>query len=124
MPKSGQILHHWRANRFELIVSDHILTEFTNTLTLASTYFQTKLTPQQGSAALALLRDEARSTPITITVHGAATQPEDDVVLATAVSAGTDYLVTGDKKLQERGSYRGVMIISPAEFLEILHEQI
>ncbi len=116
--KSGQILHHWRAGHFTLLVSDHILTELRNTFGTA--YFQKRLTTQQGSAALALLRTDATITPITITVHGVATQPEDDVVLATAVSGGADYLVTGDRKLQDRGSYRGVVIISPAEFLEIL----
>jgi putative PIN family toxin of toxin-antitoxin system len=117
--KSGQILHHWRAGQFELLVSEHILTELANTF--ANPYFQKRLTAQQAAGTIALVRSEATITPITIAVQGVATHPEDDVVLATAVSGGADYLVTGDSKLQERGSYRGVIIISPAEFLEILN---
>jgi predicted nucleic acid-binding protein len=33
-----------------------------------------------------------------------------------AVSGQADYLVTGDKKLQALGAYRGVAIVSPAIF--------
>ena len=52
-----------------------------------------------------------------------ATHPEDDLVLAAAVSARSDYLVTGDKKLQDLRSYQGVTIVTPREFLTILESQ-
>jgi predicted nucleic acid-binding protein len=57
-------------------------------------------------------------------VHNIATHPEDDVILATAVSAKADYLVTGDTKLQHIGMYRGVVILSPRRFLETLTEKV
>jgi predicted nucleic acid-binding protein len=44
----------------------------------------------------------------------------DDLILATALSAQADYLVTGDSQLQGLGAYRGVAIISPREFLSRL----
>jgi predicted nucleic acid-binding protein len=47
-----------------------------------------------------------------------ATHPEDDLVLATAISAKAEYLVSGDTKLQRLGTYEGVKIVSPREFLE------
>ncbi len=47
--------------------------------------------------------------------------PKDDMVVATAVKAGADYLVTGDKKhLLPLGEYRGIKIISPRQFLDLL----
>ncbi len=52
-----------------------------------------------------------------------ATHPEDDLVLATAVSAAADYLVTGDKQLQRLGGYHGVAIVSPRDFLALLQQQ-
>lgn len=70
--------------------------------------------------AVALLRDEATITPITTIVQGVATHQEDDLILATAVSAGADYLVTGDQQLQALGSYRGVTILSTRAFLNVL----
>jgi predicted nucleic acid-binding protein len=57
---------------------------------------------------------------ITVEVRGVATHPEDDLILATAISARADYLVTGDRQLQALGSYQGVQIVSPRQFLTIL----
>lgn len=44
----------------------------------------------------------------------------DDVVLATAVAAEADAIVTGDQDLLVLGSYGGIRIISPRSFLERL----
>jgi putative PIN family toxin of toxin-antitoxin system len=67
-----------------------------------------------------LLEQETIVSPISTQVQGVATHPEDDLILATAVSAEVDYLVTGDHQLQRLGSYQGVTIVSPRRFLEIL----
>jgi putative PIN family toxin of toxin-antitoxin system len=42
--------------------------------------------------------------------------PDDDGVLATAVAARADCLLTGDSDLLVIGSFRGIPIIRPAEF--------
>jgi putative PIN family toxin of toxin-antitoxin system len=118
---AGQLLDAWRANQCDLIVSEPILTELARTFT--KPYFQAHLTHEQIQRFLTFLRRRATITPITVTVQGVATHPEDDMVLATAISGKVQYLVTGDKKLQNLESYQGVMIVSPAEFLEILNEQ-
>jgi predicted nucleic acid-binding protein len=34
-----------------------------------------------------------------------------------------EYLVTGDKGLQELGEYKGMKIVSPGQFVEILAQQ-
>ncbi len=115
---AGQLLLLWTYGVFELVLSEHILTELTRTF--RKPYFQQRLSQEQITADIALLHHEARITPITVTVHGIATHPEDDVVLATAVSGKANYLVTGDKKLQDLGSYQGVRILNPSEFLQVL----
>lgn len=53
-------------------------------------------------------------------IHELFSNPEDDVVLATAVSAHADYLVTGDRQLLRLGAFEGVALISPAGFVEVL----
>ena len=58
--------------------------------------------------------------PLTVQVAGVATHPEDDLILATAVSSGADYLVTGDRRLRAVGAYADVAILSPREFLTLL----
>jgi predicted nucleic acid-binding protein len=47
--------------------------------------------------------------------------PKDDVIVASAVAARTDYLVAGDRKhLLLLGSYEGVRIVSVRDFVEPL----
>ncbi len=46
--------------------------------------------------------------------------PSDDNVLACAVAAQVDYLITGDNHLKQLESYGGIQIISPSEFLAIV----
>lgn len=46
--------------------------------------------------------------------------PKDDVIVATAVAAKADYLVTGDRHLLDLGSYEGIRIVTPRAFLDLL----
>lgn len=41
---------------------------------------------------------------------------DDDAVLAAAVAAGCDCIVTGDQDLLVLGTYEGIVIIAPADF--------
>jgi putative PIN family toxin of toxin-antitoxin system len=43
--------------------------------------------------------------------------PDDDAVLACAVGARADLIVSGDKDLRVLGNYRGILILSAAEAL-------
>ena len=47
--------------------------------------------------------------------------PQDDVIVATAVKARADYLVTGDRRhLLALGTYEGIRIATPRQFLDLL----
>lgn len=98
----ARLLRPWREQHFALVVSAEILTELLNTF--ADPYLRQQLTPEQILAAQLLLQEEAIWTPVTAPVSGVATHPEDDQILAAAVSAKAEYLVTGDKKLQQLGA--------------------
>jgi len=115
------LLDVWRKRVFTLIVSEHILAELTHTL--EGRYFRQRLTADEIIADIALLQNDARMTALTTPVSGVATHPEDDLILATAVSAQADYLVTGDTKLQELGTYRSITILTPRAFLNLLTSQ-
>jgi len=114
----GQLLQLWKLGRFTLIVSEPLIAETKRTL--EKPYFVARLTIDQRANNITLLRAEAVVTDLAADVSGVATHPEDDLVLAAAVSAGAAYLVTGDTKLQRLGSYQGVRIVSPRQFLNLL----
>ncbi len=116
----GALLRRWFAGDFVLVVSDHLIGEIERTLT--TRYFSANTTPVDRATVVTALRERAIWTPITVSISGVATHPEDDLVLAAAVSAGVDVLVTGDKPLQELRRYRDVTIINPRDFLTLLVE--
>jgi uncharacterized protein len=101
----------WRSGQFKVIVSVPILEELERTL--QKPYFRRSLPVKQSARFLSLLRKRATVSQITVSVQRIASHPEDDVILATAVSAKADYLVTGDTKLQHLGTYKAVTILSP-----------
>jgi uncharacterized protein len=103
-------------------MSEHILAELERTL--SSPYFDRFLSADDRLAALEALRVDATVVPVTVEVTGVATHPEDDLVLATAVSGRVDYLVTLDRQLLRLGVYEGVRIVSTREFLTILQAEV
>jgi putative PIN family toxin of toxin-antitoxin system len=115
------LINRWFADEFRLVVSDYILDEVENAW--AKPYWRARFTTNQVRTALHVLRRDAEVTPITVTIEGIASHPEDDMVLATAVSAEAEYLVTGDRELQDLRSYGQVQIVSPTAFLAILDQQ-
>ena len=113
------ILEAWLRGQFIAVVSDHILTELRRTL--ANPYFSSRLPSQDAATYLAFVRTAARHVSVSVQVRGVATHPEDDLVLATALSAGTEYLVTGDRRFLSRvPQYQGVRLVSPSDFVGVL----
>jgi uncharacterized protein len=122
----ARVLDAWRIRLLTLVLSEHILTELARTFRLS--YFSRRLSVVEAAANVDLLRQRTRIIPITLTVQGVATHPEDDLVLATAISGRVEYLITGDGKLQQLGSYEGVAILSPRRFVDsvlpdLIHER-
>lgn len=50
-----------------------------------------------------------------IPVSGIAPDPDDDVVIGTALAAKADWIVTGDQPLLSVAMYQGVYIVSVSE---------
>jgi uncharacterized protein len=114
----GPILRAWRDRQYEMVISEHLLDELTHTL--AAPYFSRFLSRANQMQAIATLREDATVVDISVTVEGVATHPEDDLILATALSGQVDYLVTLDQQLLRLGSYGGFQIVTPQAFLSIL----
>jgi putative PIN family toxin of toxin-antitoxin system len=113
-----RILDLWRREVFVLAISAHIRTEVARTL--ASPYFATRVDPKAHSNFINDLSETAMSVLLIRTVSGVATQPKDDPVLATALNANADYLVTGDKALLNLGTFEGTRIVTAADFVAIV----
>ncbi|MGH2614951.1 MAG: putative toxin-antitoxin system toxin component, PIN family [Thermomicrobiales bacterium] len=116
----GELVRRWRAKEFTLVVSEHILEELADTFN--DPYFTRRLSAAEIEEAFARLRTETMLQPVTVHVANVAAHLEDDLILATALSAKAPYLVTGDKPLLERAAYRGTRLLSPRQFLDVLNQ--
>jgi uncharacterized protein len=115
----ASIIDGWRLGRFEVALSQHIFDEFVRAL--AQPYFTGRVPSGVIATYIAFVSRHATFYALTVTISGVATHPEDDLVLASALSAGADYLVTGDRRLRSRvPAYQGTRVVSPAEFLAII----
>ena len=63
------------------------------------------------------LRHHAQITPGTFDIQVIEADPEDDTILIAAVESNAACIISGDKHLKDLGSYEGIPILSPAEFV-------
>jgi uncharacterized protein len=103
---------------FELFLSQHILGSLEGAW--SKPYFRTRISPAKQRESINWLMETAVFVIPDSTVHGVAEDEEDDLVLATAIAAEADYLVSGDKYLQRIVEFRGIPIVSPREFLDLM----
>ncbi len=112
------LMDMWKLGTFEVVVSQHILSKVEKAW--RKPYFRTFLTVEEIASILAEVSGLTRVVTPAEDVHGVAEDDEDDLVLATAVAARADYLVTGDKYLLRIGEFRGIPIVSPRDFLNTM----
>lgn len=108
-----EVVH--RAVRLRVIASSSpLLDELESTLKR-----KFRLTPS-ASAFLKALRQQIRIVDPSVLEGPVCRDPDDDLVLATAVGAQAGVIVTGDDDLLVLESYAGVVILSPRSFIERL----
>ncbi len=118
---SVRLIDLWRAGGYDLVLSEHLLGELSRTF--ADPYYRARVSPEEVIRVLALLRTDARLTPLTVVVSGVATQLKDDLVLATGLSAGSSFLATRDKQLLKLGSHETLRILHPGDLLALLQDE-
>lgn len=114
---SDRIYRAWRAGRFELATSRAQLDE----LRRASRYPKLKaiLPAHRVGALINHLQGARLLEPLPALPAGIdASDPNDTFLLAMALAADADYLVTGDRRagLLQRGSISRTRIVTPAVF--------
>ena len=117
-----RLLREPMRSRYELCLSEAILTETAETLLTKSRLRRyAQYADEDVRDYIRWLLTQAEMVPDPQAPRVVLNDPKDDPIIAAAVAANAEYLVTGDRAhLLPIGEYQGIRIISPREFLEIL----
>jgi uncharacterized protein len=113
-----RFVDYWEDERFVLLISPQTLDELR--WVLGRAWRQTRLTPDP-AALLELVEHRCERTPGGSVAPGVCRDP-DDKFLSCAVEGQADYLVTGDRDLLALQEFRGVRIVTPSQFVQLLDE--
>ena len=114
----ASLLAHARRGAFSLVSSVEILDEVTGVLMRPK--HQARYGYTLDEVARYRKRLASLSTLVTDlpSLKAVPLDPKDDMIVATAVAARADYLVTGDRRhLIVLGDYEGIRILDPRAFL-------
>ncbi|MEA3241017.1 MAG: putative toxin-antitoxin system toxin component, PIN family [Pseudomonadota bacterium] len=99
----------------EIFISEFIIREVKEKLT-----GKIKLPVDTVSEIIDYLRCQAILAAPLEKVSGISRDPDDDNIIALAITVKADYVVSGDKDLLDLKKYRSIPIVSPKNFSEIL----
>ena len=99
---------------YRLVASEETLDELTRVME----YDKLPFSEKERELYPVLLRREAELVSPDETPDVVASDPDDDVFLACAVSGDATYIVSGDSHLLDIGVYQQTEIVTPAAFLD------
>lgn len=117
LPQSAtaRVVTLWEEKQFTLIISEYIVDEVTRILVdkfkLPRDFVELRISALYGVAEV--------MEPVLVSFVGV--DKQDLPILGTAVGGRADFLVTGDKKLLGLGRFDNAAIVTPRDFLDLLH---
>ena len=96
-----------------VVLSEHILNEVAE-----HDVGKFKATAEQAGVVAATLREQSEIVVPAAVPPDAFADADDLPVLGTAIAGRAEYLVTGDKQLQQLKIYQGTAIVSPRDFYD------
>jgi putative PIN family toxin of toxin-antitoxin system len=120
----AQILNAWRAQQFDLVISEAILAEIGRVFRYPKIARRLRWSEDRLQAFLDDLAHIAILTPGVLTLTVITADPPDDRYLECAVEGEAAYIVSGDRLLLRLSVYQGIPILTPRAFLEVLQRQV
>ena len=110
------LLEHVRTGSLGLVSSPALLAELTFVIGRAK--FDVTITRSNTSRDRALAEVRELAEVFEPLLQAVCRDPDDDAVLALAVAAQVDFIVSGDSDLLSMGSFEGIPILAPAVALQ------
>jgi putative PIN family toxin of toxin-antitoxin system len=116
--KPLQFLQMATAGDINLTVSEDIVEEMADVLVR-----KFNATPREVAEARQIVAAAARTIRPSVQLDVVKDDPDDNRIVECAVSAGSDYIVTGDKDLLRLKRYDSIQILTVSDFLNIARSQ-
>ena len=113
----AQIVKLWRIGLIELAISPPILEEFKIVVHRPRIQQKYNLSDSDIAEYLELLQTFTVLVPGTITVNAVPADPDDNIIIACAIEAKADVIISGDQHLLSLDSYQGIPIVKAVDFL-------
>ena len=122
---SAELLHSARQDLFKIYLCEQIFEEIKRVLLtyphIREQYFYSN---RQVAMFCQGLRDATNLVAKIPVIKVVANDPNDDMVVACAIKAKAQYIVTRDDDMLVIGKYKGIKIVTPEEFMEVLRGNI
>lgn len=119
----AKILKAWQKGKIDLVISPQILREIKEVIFRPKIKKLSSWTDKKREELIEDLAKIALLTPGSLKLKVIAEDPPDDKFVVAAVEGKAGYIVTGDEHLRKLGSYQGIKILTPREFVKILRQK-
>jgi putative PIN family toxin of toxin-antitoxin system len=106
--------------RYELVISDEILTEFKRVLSYPRIQKLHNWSQEKIELFIALLKESSHIDKSLSREKIVSEDPDDDKFFHLALKAGTQYIVSRDKHLLNIKEFKGITVLKPEVFLSAL----
>jgi putative PIN family toxin of toxin-antitoxin system len=112
-----RVLNAARSRTIDIFASPALIAELSKVLVRER--FERRLESVQSSAAKIIDEYQALATTVNVQHIGPtiSRDPDDDEVVACAIAADCDFIVSGDRDLLDLKEYRGIEILTASKFL-------
>jgi putative PIN family toxin of toxin-antitoxin system len=116
----ARLFQAWRDRAFILILSEGMLEDIGRVLQYSRIKYKYHLHDSEINQALDIIKKFAIVLPDLLDLHVITQDPDDNKVLACAVSAEAHYIVSGDDHLLHLQEYKNISIVTAKDFLDII----
>lgn len=119
----AKIINAWKKRRFELVVSPEIIEEVREVLFQPKIRNLSSWTDRQREEFIENLIHAGIPASGSLSLKIVGDDPDDDKFIIAALEEEANYILTGDAHLLKLGSYKGIKILTPKEFVKIMEQE-
>lgn len=114
----AKLLQLWRNRAFLAVISEQMLEELKRVLRYPRIRNKYNLKDEDAAMAVNAIRKFAVVLPDRLKIEVIKDDPDDNKVLACALEAKADYIVSGDNHLLDLGVFENIPIVTVKDFID------